>query len=228
MYRPKLTFQFWKRHANPTSVEHQLSSPMTYDRTRLAHVKQIGTNVPMEIAIPLLWKRLEPKVNKIPGGCWIWTGYINSWGYGEIGFRYTSWRVHRVAYWRFKGPIPPKMQVCHSCDTPACCNPDHLWLGTNKQNHMDARAKKRCRAQKITHCPRGHDYAEHGFIVEKTGWRQCKICNRGRLRLKAGWPEHLAFSMPVQPFGYTVNPLASGKRASHRLVKQLESEDSSQ
>ena len=80
--------------------------------------------------------------------CWEWQG---DWykgkvgGYGEAysfltGFKTTA---HRVAYELVFGAISEGCKVCHSCDNPSCCNPKHLWLGTQKENVQDAIAKGR-------------------------------------------------------------------------------------
>ena len=52
-------------------------------------------------------------------------------------------RAHRLAYQLVHGPIPNAFQVCHTCDTPLCCRPDHLWLGTNAENQADCTRKGR-------------------------------------------------------------------------------------
>ena len=52
-------------------------------------------------------------------------------------------RVHRVAWALFRGPIPKGMCVLHYCDNRPCCNPDHLYLGTNANNTADMLARGR-------------------------------------------------------------------------------------
>lgn len=93
-----------------------------------------------------LEERLMRRVERIPeAGCWIWMGATNQAGYGAIGTG-AGPRVHpthRVAYQLFKGAIGAGLQVCHHCDVPACCNPDHLFLGTAKDNSDDKMAKGR-------------------------------------------------------------------------------------
>jgi len=79
-----------------------------------------------------------------PDDCWEWQATRRRGGYG--GFAVTSNEIeqaHRVAYSMSKGPIPDGLLVCHSCDNPPCCNPDHLWLGTNQDNTRDAIEKGR-------------------------------------------------------------------------------------
>jgi hypothetical protein len=81
------------------------------------------------------WSLVEPQ----PDGCWHWRGAAGKSGYGC----YAGRAAHRVAYELRKGPIPDKMLVCHKCDVPRCVNPDHLFVGTNRDNMQDAANKGR-------------------------------------------------------------------------------------
>src|SRR4026208_1191601 len=61
--------------------------------------------------------------------CWLWTGLKNHNGYGVFGGRQHRTTTHRKMWAMTNGLIPDGLFVCHRCDTPACVNPDHLFLG---------------------------------------------------------------------------------------------------
>lgn len=92
-------------------------------------------------------RRFWDKVDKIPGGCWLWTASTRHKGYGAFVYRRdgktVNGRAHRYSYELHVGPIPDGLMVLHSCDTPACVNPSHLFLGTNTDNVRDMIAKDR-------------------------------------------------------------------------------------
>lgn len=97
-------------------------------------------------------KRFWAKVDKSggPDACWPYTGYITPEGYGwaytglPAGQQQTH-GAHRQAWINTYGPIPKGLQVCHHCDNPPCCNPKHLFTGTNKDNTLDMLHKERHR-----------------------------------------------------------------------------------
>jgi hypothetical protein len=78
-------------------------------------------------------------------GCWLWVAAKDKYGYGSV-WNSRLKRVdcaHRVGYELYKGEIPKGMFLCHKCDTPACVNPDHFFLGTQKDNVQDSIDKGR-------------------------------------------------------------------------------------
>jgi len=78
-------------------------------------------------------------------GCWNWQGSINTGGYGTIAIRRKTRTLHRLNYERLVGEIPKGICVLHKCDNPRCCNPEHLFLGTQADNIRDMHEKGRAR-----------------------------------------------------------------------------------
>ena len=89
-------------------------------------------------------ERFMGKVNKLENGCWQWMGFCMKNGYGLFRTPARNELAHRVAYRLFNGVLD-KRDVMHSCDTPVCVNPEHLRLGTRKENMQDAKRKLRMR-----------------------------------------------------------------------------------
>lgn len=76
-------------------------------------------------------------------GCWLWLQYRKPKGYGRWCINGVRCYPHRIAFELWKGPIPLGLKVLHKCDNPPCCNPDHLFLGTNLDNIIDSVKKGR-------------------------------------------------------------------------------------
>lgn len=97
------------------------------------------------------WDKVQKSEN--PKECWKWTGGIRPLksiaplGYGHFAFRLNgkvqNFSAHRLMYELTSGPIPPGLNVLHKCDNLICVNPDHLFLGTQKDNIQDCVKKGR-------------------------------------------------------------------------------------
>ena len=97
-------------------------------------------------------KRCLLEKRNIVGECWEWTAQLDDKGYGRRTFTIDGKKakrpVHQTAYRLWKGEISKGLHVCHTCDNPKCFNPDHLWLGTAKDNLQDMIAKGRSTIRK--------------------------------------------------------------------------------
>ncbi|CAM3839550.1 HNH endonuclease signature motif containing protein [Castellaniella denitrificans] len=117
-------------------------------------------------------ERLMRGVEAIPfSGCWIWTGALTRDGYGRIFVNGKARRAHRVAFEVFKGI--PANDVCHTCDTPSCINPAHLFDGTHSDNMRDREGKGR--ANKATGERNRHHRFSFQEITEMRAMRQSGV-----------------------------------------------------
>jgi hypothetical protein len=95
-------------------------------------------------------ERFWAKVDiKGPAECWLWKGDTLASGYARVSITHDHYIGSRVAWELTYGPIPKDLLACHKCDNPPCCNPNHLFLGTAKDNHNDMVQKGRCKTVKI-------------------------------------------------------------------------------
>lgn len=136
-----------------------------------------------------LVERFWPKVDK-SGACWLWTGHTNGkCGYGL--FMTVSPKkelAHRVSYELAYGPIPKGKKVLHSCDNPRCVCPDHLFVGTMRDNTADMVKKGRAR------------YTKH--VGGKNGWAkltEAKVRQIRKRYLEGATQAALATRFAVSP-----------------------------
>lgn len=131
--------------------------------------------------------RFMAHIHKREDGCWEWTGGKTNQGYGLFHFvenkNAKCCSSHRTSYKHFIGDCEG-LHVCHKCDNPSCCNPDHLFLGTQSENMQDASRKGRTRGQRTTHCPSGHAYTHENTHTDKSGKRHCRECGRIRASIR--------------------------------------------
>jgi len=94
-----------------------------------------------------VFERWVEKVDmKGPDDCWEWLGFKNKDGYGRFRTNKKVMLAHRFSYAHYKNngqPIPSNLCVCHHCDNPGCVKPNHLFLGTHKDNAQDRNRKGR-------------------------------------------------------------------------------------
>lgn len=97
------------------------------------------------------------------GECLVWTGSCTRFGYGHMQVGGVLTVVHRVVWEREVGHIPEGMFVLHKCDNPPCCRPDHLFLGTKKDNAVDMVNKGRLKTPGL----RGDNHPNSKLTKEK-------------------------------------------------------------
>jgi len=114
-------------------------------------VTKLRTKTPNELHSKLLAGR------KILGdGCWEWQKSLSGRGYGQITYRGRTIGTHRAAAHVFLGlDLESGLITCHKCDNPPCFNPDHLFIGTSKENAQDREAKGRGGAWKRSRNDKG-------------------------------------------------------------------------
>lgn len=84
-------------------------------------------------------RRLLAKIEEDDSGCWVWTGYRDKHGYGQVSIEGKVRWAHRATYAIFKRSIPNEYEVDHRCKNPSCVNPAHLRAVPMKKNRASVR-----------------------------------------------------------------------------------------
>lgn len=139
-------YSLMKSVTNARSRPHCLSCGLFKSSTRDHRCLTIAEKIKRPLA-----DRFNEKYKR-GRDCWLWFGATDGTGYGKMmtGSRTDSSQrlvpAHRISYEIHYGSIDPGLLVLHKCDTPKCVRPDHLYLGTQKQNVHDAIRRGRFRA----------------------------------------------------------------------------------
>lgn len=107
-----------------------------YKKTGSTNPQRCADGTPEE----RFWRFVDKKEKN---QCWNWTGVKGSGERGRLKINYKFITAYRFSYELHKGEIPDGLFVLHSCDNPSCVNPDHLFVGTQKDNLDDREAKNR-------------------------------------------------------------------------------------
>ena len=118
--------------------------------------------------------RFFAKIKVEASGCWLWTGAVDSGGYGNAVWQ-RRWRgAHQVSYELHVGQVPSGLELDHLCRVTRCVNPDHLEPVTPAEN-------MRRRYATYTHCKSGHEFTVDNTYIRPSGQRDCRACIRSRV-----------------------------------------------
>ncbi len=144
--------------------------------------------------LSLVIKKLQRLKLVRNNGCWGVPNIPNTDGYIRLSINRKLFSIHRVSAWYYLDLDydDDNLKALHKneCNNRACWNPDHLYVGNQRDNLSDAfdLGKQTIgNFQTIkTHCPKGHEYTKSNTYINRTGSRFCKECNNTRRRKFSG------------------------------------------
>lgn len=173
MKNPHYTHEFICQYCGTLTIKKNRDklSPR-YCSQKCSQKGNIGRKLSEEKSLKNVIESFEEKVIK-KEGCWGWKGHIGSHGYACLSSAYlkTS-RAHRISYIIHKGKIPEGLLVLHSCHNKFCTNPNHLRVGTQKENVKDKYESNR---QYIPSNLNAEKVKEIKFILKNKKISYCKI-----------------------------------------------------
>lgn len=123
----------------------------------------------------VFWSMVDKAPGHGPNGdCWLWTGVVNSEGYGML----STCRATHISLELAGRKNSGKLHALHSCDNRLCVNPAHLRWGSNHENVQDMIVRRRHHNNRKTACVRGHELSGDNLISRANGQRGCRKCQR--------------------------------------------------
>ncbi len=132
------------------------------------------------VTVARFWAKVN-KENDSQWGCWEWTASCVTGGYGYFRFNGQHGMSHRFSYLLHYGEIPEGKLVCHHCDNVKCVHPDHLFLGTIRDNTVHA--------------------AEHGLITRGSETTFAKLTEAQVTEMKRHYREGVGISRLAEHYG---------------------------
>lgn len=157
--------------------------------------------------------RMIERLTPGPGGCLLWSGALDSQGYGRVAYPGLSPLAHRALYVLTLGPVPDDRQLDHRCRRRSCCNVEHLEPVTPKVNTNRGISAVVTRARWATRsaCANGHTYTTATTRIDPAGTRHCRVCDDEHQRRRS---ERRALAR-VERFGYDPGPLSRRQPTSN-------------
>ena len=127
-------------------------------------------------------EQLAARIRVLSSGCWLWTGTIGYWGYGQFASRGKTYRAHRLVYEAVRGSVPSTLD--HLCRNKLCVNPDHLEAVSVRENTLRGvgPAAQNVRKQ---YCTRGHQLVGENLRTKQGRYgllRVCRACAKDQAR----------------------------------------------